>query len=201
MALQLLLIRHGQIKANVEKRWHGSTDSPLTRTGKRQAKKLGAHFKKSSLNLSAIYTSALMRTQQTAVPMSEHLEIEPQVNADLGEYHIGEWEAEFFKILHEERNFVAKATTDPNYRPPGGESLNEVATRITQAITEIHDRHQDDECVAIVSHGAAMAIALGVLVDGDPARWTDYHFSNCSITELVMRPTPHVNQFNQITHL
>ena len=34
---RLLLLRHGQIKANRQGRWHGSTDSPLTWRGRRQA--------------------------------------------------------------------------------------------------------------------------------------------------------------------
>ncbi|MFM7119070.1 MAG: phosphoglycerate mutase family protein, partial [Gammaproteobacteria bacterium] len=36
---QLLLVRHGQIRANIKGHWHGSTDSPLTWTGHRQARK------------------------------------------------------------------------------------------------------------------------------------------------------------------
>ena len=30
MSVTLLLLRHGQIKANRQRRWHGSTDSALT---------------------------------------------------------------------------------------------------------------------------------------------------------------------------
>ena len=33
MTTRLWLVRHGQIQANVDGRWHGSTDSPLTAAG------------------------------------------------------------------------------------------------------------------------------------------------------------------------
>ena len=38
MSVTLLLLRHGQIKANRQRRWHGSTDSALTLKGRIQAK-------------------------------------------------------------------------------------------------------------------------------------------------------------------
>ena len=38
MTRSLLLVRHGQIEANARGRWHGSTDSPLTRIGRQELK-------------------------------------------------------------------------------------------------------------------------------------------------------------------
>ena len=45
MTTRLWLVRHGQIQANVDGRWHGSTDSPLTATGEAQVAATGAWFK------------------------------------------------------------------------------------------------------------------------------------------------------------
>jgi broad specificity phosphatase PhoE len=53
----------------------------------------------------------------------------------------------------------------------------------------------------VVSHGAAMAVALAALIDHNPGAWTHYHFGNCSLTELVLHPSPYVNFFNSIHHL
>jgi hypothetical protein len=36
------LVRHGQIDANVNRLWHGSTDSPLNQTGITQAEKMAS---------------------------------------------------------------------------------------------------------------------------------------------------------------
>ena len=69
------------------------------------------------------------------------------------------------------------------------------------ALREIAERHGPDERIAVVSHGAALGVALGTLLDNDPGRWTRYQFANCSLTELVLSPAPYVNFFNQTFHL
>jgi len=197
----LLLLRHGQIHANRMGLWHGSTDSPLTWRGRRQARVTARHVHESHHPISAIYTSPLARCLNTARQISERLELEPVVVGELSEYAIGEWEGLAFNHLLEKHDFVDRATRDPNFAPPGGESLTEVADRIVPALEDIHQTHEQDERVLIVGHGAALAIALSTLVDGDPAGWVDYHFSNCSLTELVLSPAPYVNFFNSTQHL
>ena len=70
-------MRHGQIKANVERRWHGSTDSPLTWRGRRQAKRTGRHLRQQH-QLTAVYASPLIRCQDTARFASRHTKLEIQ---------------------------------------------------------------------------------------------------------------------------
>jgi len=88
-----------------------------------------------------------------------------------------------------------------DFAPPGGESLRQVAQRMVPALQEIHDRHPDEDQILLVSHGAALAVALGSLLEQNPANWTNYHFANCSLTELVLSPAPYVNFFNSTRHL
>ena len=85
--------------------------------------------------------------------------------------------------------------------PPGGESLVEVAERVVAGLNEINEQHRPDEQVLVVGHGVALAVALGTFLDGDPGRWRDYPVANCSLTELVLSPSPYVNFFNSTTHL
>ena len=61
--------------------------------------------------------------------------------------------------------------------------------------------HGEEEKVLVVSHGVSLGIAVGALLDGDPTRWSDYQLANCSLTELVLSPTPYVNVFNSTQHL
>jgi len=197
----LLLIRHGQIKANRLGHWHGSTDSPLTWQGRRQAKRTAAHVKARHAPLQAIYSSPLQRCRATAEMIAAATGLEVQVHDGLREYCIGEWEGMPFRVLAEQHRFVEIATQDHDFAPPGGETLRQVAERIVPAMHEIHARHAADERVLVVGHGAALAVAFGTLLDRDPARWTHYHFANCSLTELVLSPAPYVNFFNTTHHL
>lgn len=198
----LLLMRHGQIRANVAGRWHGSTDSPLTWRGRRQAKRT-ARFLARNESVSAIYTSPLQRCRNTATAVGAALDVPVEVHPELREYAIGEWEDLPFRHLYDEFNFVNLARADLDFAPPGGESLRQVSGRMVPAIRELHDRHveSDNEKILLVSHGAALAVALATLLEADPAGWTNYHFANCSLTELVLLPEPYVNFFNHTLHL
>jgi len=200
---KLLLVRHGQIKANVQGCWHGSTDSPLTWRGRAQAARTGRHLAGSDATPVVIYSSPLERCRHTAERIAGPLGLAPQVEPDLREYCIGEWEGMRFDRLAEEHDFVWQASRDLNFAPPGGESLAAVSERIVSVVRSIHDRHEHeaDATVLIVSHGAVMAVLLGALLHDSPARWTDYHFANCSLTELMLSPAPYVNFFNSTQHL
>lgn len=197
----LLLLRHGQIKANRQRRWHGSTDSPLTWRGRREARRTARHIHASDPPVAAIYTSPLGRCRDTAGIVGRQLGLNAIVYPDLREYAIGDWENMRFKDLSARYKFVEQATADHDFAPPGGETLRQVAERISAAVRDIHERHDESERVLVVSHGAVMAVALGTLLDQDPGRWTNYQFANCSLTELVLSPAPYVNFFNTTHHL
>jgi broad specificity phosphatase PhoE len=149
----------------------------------------------------AIYTSPLLRCRDTADIIARRLGLEAEVHPDLREYAIGDWEDTLFTDLAARHQFVELATADHDFAPPGGETLRQVAARIVAAMQDIHGRHGSDQRVLVVSHGAAMAVALGALIEHDPGRWINYHFANCSLTELVLSPAAYVNFFNSTRHL
>ena len=197
----LLLLRHGQIPANRQGRWYGSSEARMTWQGKRQAARTARYLHAEYPTIAAVYTSPLGRCLDTAAMVGARLEREPVVVEALREYAIGEWEGMRFTELAERHDFVRRATRDPAFAPPGGESLEAVAARIVPAIKAIHASHGESEHVLIVGHGAALAVALSALVDRGPERWVEYTVANCSLTELVLSPSPYVNLFNSTRHL
>ncbi len=199
--VKLLLLRHGQIDANRKGLWHGSTDSSLTWRGRRQVKRTAQHLARNKQPIDAIYTSPLERCAHTADQIASNTPLQPVVVEALREYDIGDWEGMPFRDLLEIHDFIDRATRDLSFAPPGGESLTAVAERIVPALEKIHSEHNGDERILVVGHGAALAVALSSLIDRTPARWGEYHFSNCSLTELVLSPTPYVNFFNSTEHL
>ncbi len=195
---RILLVRHGQIKANKTGHWHGSTDSKLTWTGKRQARRTGRHLR-ANHNVAAVYSSPMRRCRETAEAFG--LPVEPVVDDDLREMSIGEWETMSFRELAREYNFMRRITEDPGYRAPRGESLGNVANRVEATLNSIDDRHEPDDTVVVVSHGVAMAAALSSILNGTTARWTDYRFRNCSLTELALSPEPALFRIDDYAHL
>ena len=200
MSTRFLLLRHGQIKANVVQRWHGSTDSPLTWRGRRQARRTGKHLQRHR-ELTAVYASPLQRCQNTASLASKHTQLDIETIDGLQEMSIGEWEDMPFRELVDRHDFIRRSTQDIYHAAPQGECLADVAARVTEAFRDIDARHADDETVLVVSHGVALAVAMATFLHDAPAKWVDYHFHNCSLTEFELSPEPVIHSYNEHAHL
>lgn len=197
---RLILIRHGQIQANVDKLWHGSTDSPLTEEGREQAARVGKRIQSDYPQVAGIYASPLQRTFNTAQAVADATTKPLKTHAGLREYGIGDLEGTSFAELAKEHLFFERLSKDPNYAPDNGESLHQVRDRVTDAFHEIARSHPGED-VVIVSHGAALALALGQLLHDDPYAWDKYQFKNTSVTELHYAPDLALPLFNCTLHL
>jgi broad specificity phosphatase PhoE len=91
----LYFVRHGESEANLRKVFAGQLDdSPLTGTGRRQAKEAGAEMKRSGLEFDHIIASPLDRTKETATIIAVELGLAPsqiQHDARLLEYDMGDF--------------------------------------------------------------------------------------------------------------
>ncbi|MBL4867887.1 MAG: histidine phosphatase family protein [Pseudomonadales bacterium] len=197
---QFILIRHGQTPANIANLWHGSTDTPLTDEGHWQADRMGQYVTENYPHCNKVYCSPLERTRHTADALAKRLNQPPVHHQDLQEFGIGELEGEHFNSLKNEHNFFDKLKEDPHFAPAGGESIHSVSHRVTGAFHEIAAKHKG-ECVAIVSHGAALAIALATLLHNDYYEWNQYQFKNTSISVLSMAPELKLEIYNSVEHL
>lgn len=156
---QLCLVRHGQTDWNLEGRYQGQSDVPLNENGRAQAKSLAEQLKDQTF--AAIYSSDLMRARDTAETVANHLGLPVQIEPRLREINQGEWEGvlvEDIKARYAE--IWSQRTEDPaSVRPPGGETVGEVAERVYAALDDIARRHPSEN-VLIVSHGLAIATAI-----------------------------------------
>jgi len=156
---KLCLIRHGQTDWNLEGRYQGQSDVPLNEQGLKQAQSLIESLNGHSFT--AIYTSDLIRARQTAEPIANKLGIPMQIERRLREINQGEWEGvlvEDIKARYAE--IWSKRTVDPaSVRPPGGETVGEVAERVYAALDDI-SRLFPTGRLLIVSHGLSIATAI-----------------------------------------
>ena len=200
MSTRLLLVRHGQIAANLEHRWHGSTDGDLTERGRLEAARLADHLLCNRPTIAAVYTSPLLRARATATPIATTLGVPLIIHPGLAEYGIGSLENETFADLSTRHRFFEQAEADLAWAPPGGESLGAVGTRVVAAWRAIAAGNPDAD-VVVVSHGAAIATGLAVLLHDDPRAWTRYVFRNTSVTEFLLEPAPQLVTLDVIDHL
>src|SRR5256885_1437504 len=88
----LVLVRHGQSLWNLENRFTGWVDVPLTEGGRAEAKRAGELLKAQGLKFDVAYTSALTRAQTTLQIIIETLGVQLPVIRDqaLNERHYGD---------------------------------------------------------------------------------------------------------------
>jgi probable phosphoglycerate mutase len=194
----LLLIRHGETSANLEGVWHGSTDTPLTSRGHAQAGRVAERLARDYADATAIYSSDLLRARDTATPIAQALGLALVTEPGLREYDLGAWEGRSYRELHEQHRLWDRMRDDPHFAPHGGESPLAVAQRITGALQRIAARHAEAR-VIVVSHGGALSMAFGLLLDGDYSRWRRV-MDNCAVTELRLEPLA-LLRFNDTSHL
>lgn len=196
----LILIRHGQIQANIDKRWHGWTDSALTEIGIAQAERVAARIHQHHPDVSAIYASPLQRTFNTALRIAEILQLDIIEEPGIKEYGIGVWEGETFSDLHSKHGFFKQVDADPHFAPEQGESIAQVGDRVSTAWQGFVSSHPGQKVLA-VSHGAAMALGMAGLFDKDWYAWGKYQFLNTSVTELKLGAEPELLTLNCVAHL
>ncbi len=88
---KLILLRHGQSQFNLENRFTGWTEVPLTDKGKEEARAAGRVAKQSGLRIDVCYCSLLSRTKVSADLFLNELGscVEPIMDWRLNERHYG----------------------------------------------------------------------------------------------------------------
>jgi broad specificity phosphatase PhoE len=88
----LLIIRHGESEWNVEKRWQGWLDAPLTARGLQQARDRAGALVRSGFATAVVHCSDLGRARNTAELIAGALGVEVRPDPGLRERSGGEWE-------------------------------------------------------------------------------------------------------------
>src|SRR5204863_10158848 len=88
----LLIIRHGESEWNVEKRWQGWLDAPLTAQGRRQASARAHALLRTGFAPTVVHCSDLGRAQHTAEIVARVLGVAIRPDRGLRERSGGDWE-------------------------------------------------------------------------------------------------------------
>ncbi|MCX6046958.1 MAG: histidine phosphatase family protein [Chloroflexi bacterium] len=217
--MQLLIIRHAQSFNNyiaedlpydeyMEKRSH---EPPITELGQRQAQLLADHLaaddhpevaynQNGGYDITRLYCSPMLRTLQTALPISKALGLQPQVWIDIHE-HGGIFQGNprseagvtnFPGMTRQEclENFpgytLPAEITEEGWWFGGYEELtgcNERALRAAQTLQQWAEE-TPDERIAIVSHGTFADALIKALFKQDFESQLGYYHYNTAITRI-----------------
>lgn len=189
MSGRLILVRHGQSLANVERRL--DTRPPgaeLTEQGRQQAREFA---RTSGHRPGLLLHSVARRAAQTAAEIGAEISIPPMEIDGIHEVQAGELEDRTDDEAIAAFNAVYQRwhEGDLGSSMPGGESGREVLDRYLPAIRDVRLRHLDDEQwdgdVVMVSHGAAIRLVAAVLAGVEPSFVLDHHLANTEFVTLA----------------
>jgi len=158
---RLLAVRHGITDWNALGRIQGHAQSQLTEIGRQQAEAIADRL--AAEPISAIYSSDLQRAMDTARAIAARHGLPVHADARLREANYGQWEG---RTMDELRRLypetVAQWMTEPvAVAPTGGESLEEVAARVSEVMEELRACPADGQIV-VVGHGGSIRALLCV---------------------------------------
>jgi 2,3-bisphosphoglycerate-dependent phosphoglycerate mutase len=174
---KLILLRHGQSQWNLENRFTGWKNVPLTEKGEAEAKKAGELIKKHNISIDRVFSSVLERANRTAEIAIKKAELnnllennkiimtssEKLNERDYGDL-VGLNKQETADKFGKDQVHIWRRSYDTP--PPNGESLKDVVERVSPYFKEnIKSLIDKGENILIAAHGnslRAMMIELGI---------------------------------------
>lgn len=170
---KIVLWRHGQTTWNVERRFQGSTDIPLDDTGREQAVRAARLL--AALDPTALIASPLQRAADTARALGDAAGLPVTFDPDLSERGGGEWEG-----LTGAEIRARYPSEHAIWQPPGGETTEQVAKRVTAAIERGLARLSASGLLVVASHGAALRLGMLRWLGFPEELWSRFGgLSNC----------------------
>ncbi len=219
--MEIFLIRHGEMEYEetsgmdldlVNDYATGTREGPLTPEGVHQARLVAKYL--ADRRPHALYSSAFIRTRQTAAESSETLGLPVTVFKDLGEINVGRLDP---KLDHGQKKTLLAMTSLHRFLPyilgnkatksalgywfivyyfrkwytgktVGGEPVEHALTRVRSSLANLTGRHDPSEQAAVFTHGFFIHLLVNHVIDprGAPVRTLkNPTIRNGSITSLT----------------
>ncbi|MGC8604408.1 MAG: alpha-ribazole phosphatase [Desulfomonilaceae bacterium] len=158
MKRKIYLLRHGEIDRSYQGRFVGQTDLPLTDTGELQAR-FWEHELSEAL-FSRIHCSDLARSLNTAQIIAGSNRIPIEITPELREINLGEWDGLPVSDIksHFPDEWRTRGENLASYRPPGGESFSDLASRVVPVFVSIVKNAEGN--LLIVGHAGVNRVIL-----------------------------------------
>jgi broad specificity phosphatase PhoE len=181
---RLVLIRHAQSLANVERRIQGTGDSPLSLVGEEQARRLAAWMRASSYHADHLFASPLRRAQQTAEVIGAALGLPVQLRPGLQEMDMGQLEdmsEDELPALLEQA--PSDAVFEQQYALEPARCFTERTVGTLHGLLAAYD----GSTIIVVTHLGVICTALAYWIERDvSACWDIYgHIRNTALNEVI----------------
>jgi 2,3-bisphosphoglycerate-dependent phosphoglycerate mutase len=163
--MNLLVIRHGQSEADILMIIEGRADFSLTELGHKQAKAM-AEWVSEHYSINKIFSSPLRRAKQTAEYLSNTTKVGINFDDDLME-----WKNGLIAGLTQEE--ADEKYPEPKIKYPHTEMYEQESqiyfrARAETALSRIINENNDNETIAIVSHGGMINMLFKCFIESPP---------------------------------
>jgi len=200
---EVVLIRHAQTEWNVQGRFIGQLDSPLTNQGLQDTELLARRLM--SGHIDHIYCSDLGRSLVTASCITRHVKSKVDIDKRLRERSFGVFEGLSVKeieLKYPEVQVLTRHCAD--FAIPQGESKSQVLQRALSCVNELVKRHQGERII-LVTHGGLMTVLLKHILGLHPDAERTYEVPNAAFNVLTYhesrRPNWMVKTLGDTCHL
>ena len=187
----LTFLRHGESVGNLENRFQGQADFPLTATGRAQARALAKRWQAEGRTFDRAFSSPLARARETAEIVCAALKVPVEIDPDWMEIDNGLLAGLSDEEAHQTMPRPAFMTPYTHYGKTG-ESRWEVYLRAGRAVQRILDKPVG--AYLVTAHGAILNMALYVIL-GIPvqADFTGprFMFDNTTFATFAYEPQHH----------
>lgn len=173
----LLVVRHAESTWNVERRWAGQLDPPLSVGGRRSCERLVSTL--AGAGLGAATCSDLIRARQTAGIVADGLRlgtvvVEPRLRERSAPLWSGRTAAE---IERHYPDHLARWRAGSSFEIPGAEPWTSFSARVEAGVQAVVEQVQDHDRVLVVTHAGALRAVEGLLgVDARKTTNLDGHW-------------------------
>lgn len=157
---RLLLVRHGESTWNVEHRWQGWLDAPLTPEGEAQAAARARTLAHDIFAPRVIYTSDLERARRTGEIIAAHVESPVITDEGFRERFGGDWQGHTAAEIDEQWPGMRAAWRRGELTaPPGGEEDVDVLVRFDAALARVLEHAGSGIACIVTHHGILRLVA------------------------------------------
>ena len=180
----LIVVRHGQSQSNLDRRFTGQLETPLTELGHLQAEATATLL--ANTKIDAIYSSDLSRAIETAKHTAHGRGLPIIQRPALREVNAGAWEGKLYDELRAQfgEGYERWIKDIGHAHPDGGESVLELYARVNAEVDRIVAENPGN-CVAIFTHATPVRMLACRWFGIPPERAAEVPFcTNASVSTV-----------------
>jgi broad specificity phosphatase PhoE len=181
--VEVILARHGETEWNATEIFRGRVDVALNDTGLRQAQMLGEYLSREKINI--VYSSPLQRAVKTAEAVAVLHKLDVNIVDNLNDIDCGEWQGLMLREVKERYAELYQdwLDTPEQVKLPGGESLEEVRSRVVPFVQDAVMRCGEGKIV-LVSHRVVNKVLICALLGLDNSSFWSFKLDTGGITRF-----------------